>query len=243
MLLIKIEDIRRATLPSHSGNEGWIGVSPAGDAYHVVVPVDIQIARGVMACNRPTDGTPFGGYTSWLYFRCAPYEDEGTMDRSDRDRQVQKNTADLINLLISYGIQARFTCEAVAESSEVDRPGVVARRVISCQGCSKSWQKIQEFLRDPEVKLDRYRAFPEDFILGHLLFVHLCGSVIEIPTTKFIKPGSGQKSLIGSHACPGLCYYETSFRPCSARCEGSRYRRIACNIKLRDVNRSTGKPL
>jgi hypothetical protein len=118
MLLIKIEDIRRATLPSRSGNEGWIGVSPSGDAYHVVTPVDVQLARGVMACNRPTDGTPFGGYSSWLYFRCEPYEDEGASEREACNRQVHKNASDLINWLALYGIEAQLkssgTSEAVA---------------------------------------------------------------------------------------------------------------------------------
>jgi hypothetical protein len=118
MLLIKIEDIGRATLPSRSGNEGWIGVSPGGDAYHVVTPVDVQLARGVMACNRPTDGTPFGGYSSWLYFRCEPYEEEGAPEQEARNRQVRKNATDLINWLALYGIVARLksseTSQAVA---------------------------------------------------------------------------------------------------------------------------------
>ncbi len=109
MLLVTINDIRRATLPLHAGNEGWIGVSPNGQEYHVVVPVDSQIARGVMACNRPLDGTPFGGYSGWLYFRCVPYEDEGRSDRSDHERQVQKNAADLIEWLRWNGIQAQLT--------------------------------------------------------------------------------------------------------------------------------------
>jgi hypothetical protein len=108
MLVIKFGDIQRATLPSRSGNEGWIGVSPAGDAYHVVVPVDVQIARGVKACNRPTDGTPFGGYASWLYFRCAPYEDEAVAEQEARDIQVRQNSLELLRWLDSYGIEAKL---------------------------------------------------------------------------------------------------------------------------------------
>jgi len=106
VLRIKVKDIRRATLPLGSGNEGWIGVSPKGDDYHVVVPVDVQIARGVMACNRPTDGTPFGGYVGWLYFRCPPYQDEGGMDSFLRDEQVRNTCEHLIKWLASYGIEA-----------------------------------------------------------------------------------------------------------------------------------------
>ncbi len=116
MLLIKIEDIRRATLPSRSGNEGWIGVSPVGDAYHVVAPVDVQLARGVMACNRPTDGTPFGGYSSWLYFRCEPYADEGVHEQEARNRQVYKNATDLINWLALYRIEAQLKNSGASEA-------------------------------------------------------------------------------------------------------------------------------
>jgi hypothetical protein len=72
-LTIKLSDLFRATLPERSGNLGFIGISPDGSAYHVVVPVDLQIAKGVKACNRPTDGTPFGGYKDWRYFPCPAY--------------------------------------------------------------------------------------------------------------------------------------------------------------------------
>jgi hypothetical protein len=106
MLHIDFQDILRGTLPIRSGNEGWIGVSPKGDEYHVVVPVDVQIARGVMACNRPTDGTPFGGYANWLYFRCPPYGDEGKDDKVERVAWARKTGKKLVQWLASYGIEA-----------------------------------------------------------------------------------------------------------------------------------------
>lgn len=105
MLNIKFQDLLRATLSVRSGNEGWIGVSPLGDAYHIVVPVDVQIARGVMACNRPTDGTPFGGYTNWLYFRCPPYEGDDRNNEELRYEQAKKTAADLVTWLVSYGVE------------------------------------------------------------------------------------------------------------------------------------------
>jgi len=108
MLRIKFHDLLRATLPVHSGNEGWIGVSPAGDQYHVVVPVDVQIARGVMAGNRPLDGTPFGGYTGWLYFRCPPYECEAQEDSELRSLRARATAADLVRWLAAYMIEAEI---------------------------------------------------------------------------------------------------------------------------------------
>jgi hypothetical protein len=72
-LTIHFNDILRATLDDGCGNEGYIGLSPDGLRYHVVVPVDRQIARGVKAGNRPIDGTPFGGYKGWHYFCCRTF--------------------------------------------------------------------------------------------------------------------------------------------------------------------------
>jgi len=108
MLKIRFQDLLRATMSVRSGNEGWIGVSPLGDAYHIVVPVDIQIARGVMAGNRPTDGTPFGGYANWLYFRCPPYQDEGQDNEEFRYEQARKTASDLVKWLAAYGVEVSF---------------------------------------------------------------------------------------------------------------------------------------
>ena len=71
---VNLSDFFRATLTEESGNTGFIGLAGDGLAYHVVVPVDAQIARGVKAGNRPADGTPFGGYTGWHYFECRPVQ-------------------------------------------------------------------------------------------------------------------------------------------------------------------------
>ena len=79
-LTIDFNDILRATLDDQCGNEGYIGISPDGRQYHVVVPVDLQIARGIKAGNRPLDGTPFGGYKDWQYFGCLVFPLKGTVD-------------------------------------------------------------------------------------------------------------------------------------------------------------------
>ena len=79
-LRVRSSDLFRCTLDRRTGNEGYIGLSPEGDKYHVVVPVDAQIARGVKAGNRPRDGTPFGGYARWFYFRCEAFSADGEPD-------------------------------------------------------------------------------------------------------------------------------------------------------------------
>jgi len=85
-LLIDFNDMVRATLDEDCGNEGYIGISPDGSRYHVVVPVDRQIARGIKAGNRPLDETPFGGYKDWHYFCCLGY----TRPAENKKDEIQK---------------------------------------------------------------------------------------------------------------------------------------------------------
>jgi hypothetical protein len=254
MVHIKTRDISRATLPQSCGNEGWIGLSPDGETYHLVVPVDTQIARGVMACNQPTDGTPFGGYHGWLYFRCSPYEDTGETGTL-RSEQVRRNSEQLTKFCSSYGIPLHldgyieeiyansgsgvnsvidspsggFSEPCDGQPSETGRPVTAGR----CFGCGRQWTTLAAFMTDREVKFSRYRACPDDFRMGVFLFSHACRATVELPVTKFARPKASWRSLIGTHACPGYCFYEQSESICDAECEGACYRRIALKLRAR----------
>lgn len=105
-LTVKLSDIWRATLDERCGNVGFLGLSPDGSGYHVVVPVDLQIARGVKACNQPTDGTPFGGYVGWHYFQCRGYSGVGRpeLDRELRGRAARGNVESLRAWAATHGI-------------------------------------------------------------------------------------------------------------------------------------------
>lgn len=93
-LQVRRRDVLRATLPEASGNVGFLGFSSDGSAYHVVVPVDVRIARGIKAGNRPTDGTPFGGYRGWRYFRCPPFSPGQVDAREGRAAQSEMELRD-----------------------------------------------------------------------------------------------------------------------------------------------------
>jgi hypothetical protein len=253
MLCIKVRDVRRATLPRRSGNEGWIGLSPSGDRYHVVVPVDAQIAKGVMACNWPADGTPFGGYTGWLYFRCEPYDDEGLSEGAGREDCLAANCDRLLKFAASYGIacalgaecgedpvaqcsrglHARLPQRGAASIEHNTETTTAASQVANCGVCGKGWRELKDLLRDPTVRLVRYRVCPDDFSAGTYVFSHGCSGSVEVPVTRFGRCRSASKTLIGTHGCPGLCHYETALEPCSAECEGACYRRIAAKLKSR----------
>jgi hypothetical protein len=240
MLTIRIDDIRRGTLPVSSGNEGWIGVSPDGGEYHLVVPVDTQIARGVMACNQPTDGTPFGGYVGWLYFRCAPYE-AGTDEHACQEEQVRRNADALVEWLADQGIACGLA-NGQATATGLQRPETsdslpAATPVATCPECGRAWQRVGDLLRDPTIRIEGYRASPEDFDRGQFVFSHGCTEKVVVSVRRFARPAFRGRSLIGTHACPGLCYYESSLLPCLARCEGARYRRILGRLRSRNNKR------
>ncbi|MCK5681056.1 hypothetical protein KAI46_09650 [bacterium] len=102
-LTVRKRDIFRATLADNCGNLGYLGIAPDASEYHVVVPVDLQLARGVKACNQPDDGTPFGGYRGWHYYECGPYA--GNRGEESRSQQVENNTQLLSLWLQQLGIK------------------------------------------------------------------------------------------------------------------------------------------
>ncbi len=102
-LKVRESDIFRATLADDCGNLGFIGVAPDASTYHVVVPVDLQLARGVKAMNQPADGTPFGGYQGWHYYECAPYSRD--KDGSERRRQIKTNAKLLTMWMQQFGLE------------------------------------------------------------------------------------------------------------------------------------------
>lgn len=192
MLEIALEDIRRGTLSVNSGNEGWIGVSPDGTQYHLVVPVDAQIARGVMAGNRPSDGTPFGGYTGWLYFRCAPYV-AGSDEQADREEQVRCNASNLLTWLAEQGVLCRISHQystplTTACDQDLSLDASVEKPVATCEGCGVTFSGIVEVLQDASLKIRGYRAFPDDFKKGMFLFTHGCKGEVSVGVRHFARP-------------------------------------------------------
>ncbi|NPA24455.1 MAG: hypothetical protein GXO34_01345 [Deltaproteobacteria bacterium] len=105
-LLVEKSDIFRATLADDCGNLGYLGFAPDGSEYHVVVPVDLKLARGVKALNQPDDGTPFGGYKGWRYFECRPSDASGGLEA--RWHRVEENAAILRNWLHQFGIDVKI---------------------------------------------------------------------------------------------------------------------------------------
>ncbi len=237
MLNIKFSDILRATLSIDAGNEGWIGISPNGENYHVVVPVDVQIAKGVMACNRPFDGTPFGGYSSWLYFRCPP----AACNRNDFESIKQKalqNSVDLvafgarfnIDILIDHNTEKSTEAETASKRFQQNTS---SSNPIHCSRCDAQWHSLKSFLKDSHTHFEYFRAGRDDVMEGSFTFKHNCGSHIQVEAQRLTRRNTKHRSLLGSHACPGFCLYETSQKCCDADCEGAVLRRLAHRLRAR----------
>lgn len=112
ILEIDFNDLIRATLDENSGNAGYIGLSPDGNRYHVVVPVDLQIARGIKAGNQVLDGAPFGGYKNWHYFYCSGYTRPSRYDETElnkiRQKQAAANAQRLIHWAAGLNIEVKI---------------------------------------------------------------------------------------------------------------------------------------
>ncbi|MFH0787636.1 MAG: hypothetical protein V2B13_08465 [Pseudomonadota bacterium] len=107
-LAIDFNDIVRATLEEDCGNEGYIGLSPDGFQYHVVVPVDRQIARGLKAGHHPLDKTPFGGYKDWPYFCCLGYARPAKYDEAETKKLRLRQAGINAILLKSWAEQIKI---------------------------------------------------------------------------------------------------------------------------------------
>lgn len=71
---LSMEDMIRATLPSGWGYVGFLGVSPAGDSYHVLAPVEVDLAADIFIMALDGLAEPMGGRPGWRYYYCHTYE-------------------------------------------------------------------------------------------------------------------------------------------------------------------------
>lgn len=90
-LRLAIEDLVRATLPQGAGHMGFIGFSPFGDDYHLLVPVDLERARVLSAAGaggRDGDLVSLGGRPGWRYLPCRTYQTPPSCAQGPPERQA-----------------------------------------------------------------------------------------------------------------------------------------------------------
>ena len=69
-----MDDLVRATLPSGWGRAGFVGVSPGGESYHVLVPVELDLAADTFRLALEGWAEPMGGRPAWRYHYCRTYD-------------------------------------------------------------------------------------------------------------------------------------------------------------------------
>lgn len=72
-LVLALKDLVKATLPQGYGRVGFIGVAPAGEAYHVLSPVEMIWARAVSVWGAEGRLDQGGARLTWRYHLCRPY--------------------------------------------------------------------------------------------------------------------------------------------------------------------------
>jgi hypothetical protein len=91
-----------------------------------------------------------------------------------------------------------------------------------CTMCEKSWETLDDFVKDKEIKLNGYQVNIIDPLRGMFIFTHnipLCGTSVAIKIDKLAslseKPLPTQ-SIERPHDCPGHCLIESNFNKCTA---------------------------
>lgn len=71
MLNISLDQVTKATLPCGFRHVGFLGVSPGGDEYHLLFPVEVARAMGTAALGMGQ--APPGGRVGWQYHLVPTY--------------------------------------------------------------------------------------------------------------------------------------------------------------------------
>ena len=90
--------------------------------------------------------------------------------------------------------------------------------------CGKVWETFNEFLSDPDIKVNGYQAFLREPEKGLILFTHDredCGTTVSFEPGRLIKYYDIPRypeSQFGTEACEGHCLVQTDLEACSQNC-------------------------
>ncbi|MFH0959703.1 MAG: hypothetical protein V1897_13475, partial [Pseudomonadota bacterium] len=184
--------------------------------------------------NRPTDGTPFGGYRGWVYLRIRPFGDGLQDPEGARRDHAIKVSRELTKNLGRYGIQSLVEWEQSKPKEVKTIPdGPFLEQSLSCPSCDTTWNKLIDCIKDSDLIFSTYHPCVSDFAEGYFVFKHKCEGLVYIPVSLFVRKRPEDRNLINLNACPGYCHYKDSIQDCLASCEGSRYRRLARKLLQR----------
>lgn len=106
-----------------------------------------------------------------------------------------------------------------------------------CMNCLELWSSRDDFLSDPNLVLDGYKADFECLEYGLFFFTHMkpvCFSTMALEVADFMDVYQGPRHSernTGQPGCPGYCLDKAQLQRCEARCECAFVREIIQVIK------------
>lgn len=113
-----------------------------------------------------------------------------------------------------------------------------------CPQCSTVWESQDDFISDPQLRINGYLAHMDDLELSRFYFTHTkedCHSTLVIQAKHFLNLYSGKRypeRRTGSEECPGYCLDRNELSRCDAMCECAFNREIIQIILERQNNSS-----
>ncbi|WP_108651221.1 hypothetical protein [Dongshaea marina] len=106
-----------------------------------------------------------------------------------------------------------------------------------CSMCSALWKSREDFISDPEIVLNGYKADFESLDYGLFLFTHEkegCCSTLAVEVGDFKDLYQGQvysERKTGGPECPRYCKDEHQLARCKAKCECAYVRELMQMLK------------
>ncbi len=91
----------------------------------------------------------------------------------------------------------------------------------TCSNCGRRWERLEEFIQDPAIKLNGYMPTFDNLLTGLFLFNHCCGTTLACPVGLFSHLFDGpvyRTRKTGTSECPGHCLNKTDLEPCPVKC-------------------------
>lgn len=98
-----------------------------------------------------------------------------------------------------------------------------------CTSCGYEWDKREELLSAPSIRMVGYQVNTKQLMRGLILFNHKCTSTIAVTVWRFRDLYSGpvySDFKFGKEECPAYCSDENNLQPCNVKCHGAFVREI-----------------
>ncbi|HJN16810.1 MAG TPA: hypothetical protein QGH10_14995 [Armatimonadota bacterium] len=110
-----------------------------------------------------------------------------------------------------------------------------------CTSCGLVWADVQDFVTDPDLRVEGYQACFVDPHLGLILLTHDtagCGTTVGIRASSLRPFYSGpeySERPTGGDSCPSHCHNRNQLETCTAECDMAWARDVLQYLRRREV--------